>query len=84
MTPQVTREALNDRQVSVLHDPEVGRRHVIPLRPVAEAKVIQATFGLESSVRPWGLTADGKGMKSIRAQGIRRCRMSCLISNGDP
>ena len=55
MSQRVIREALNDRQCPMLHDPGNGKRRVIRSRPSAEAKVIHATTGLESSVRPCGL-----------------------------
>ena len=60
----VIREAPNDCQNSVLHDPETGRHHVIPFRPSAKAKVIHAKLGLDTSVRPYGMTTDGKGVNS--------------------
>ncbi len=52
MSPRVNREAFNDRQCSVLHDPENGKRYVIPSRPSAEAKDIYAALGLDVSDRP--------------------------------
>ncbi len=67
MSPRVIREALNDRQCSVLHDPETGKRYVIPSRPSAEAKDIYATLGLDVSDRPYELTARGTETKSARA-----------------
>ena len=57
LSPRVIREALNDRQYSVLHDPENGKRHIIPSRPSAEAKAIYATLGLNISDRPYEMTA---------------------------
>lgn len=67
MSPRVTREALDDRQCAVLHDPENGRRYVIPSRPSAEAKDIHATPGLDVSDRPYELTAGGTAAESARA-----------------
>ncbi len=67
MSPRVIREALNDRQCSVLHDPETGKRYVIPSRPSAEAKAIYATLGLNASARPYGLGTDGAETKSARS-----------------
>ena len=67
MSPRVIREALNDRQCSVLHDPETDKRYVIPSRPSAEAKAIYATLGLNASARPYGLGTDGAETKSARS-----------------
>ncbi|MDE2790041.1 MAG: transposase [Paracoccaceae bacterium] len=67
LSPRVIREALNDRQCSVLHGPETGRRYVIPSRPSAEAKAIYAPLRLELSARPYELARDGTEMKSGRA-----------------
>ena len=67
LSPRVIREALNDRQCSVLHDPETDKRYVIPSRPSAEARAIYATLGLSASARPYGLGTGGAETKSARS-----------------
>ena len=54
MSPRVIREALNGQQWAVQNDPENGKRHVIPSRPSAVAKAVDANVRLDVSDRRSG------------------------------
>ena len=64
MSPKVIREALIDRQLSILEDPTTQKRYGIPSRPSAEAKAIYATLGLKLSAQPYELPARKTETKS--------------------
>ena len=67
MSPQVIREALMDRQCSVLKDPENGKRYVIPSQLSGEGKAIYGILGLPASSSPYELLQTRNGRKSSRS-----------------
>ena len=56
LSPEAIRDALLNRQCSVLRDTRSGQRHAIPSSATAEAQLIYEALGLTLSDVPYALT----------------------------